>query len=119
MRVLDGEQMLIRIFIGESDRWKKRPLSDALIERLRREGFAGATVFRGVAGFGAHSVLHTANLLRLSQDLPIVIEVVDSEEKAKELVPILDEMIPEGLVTMEKVRVLKYAARGSSASEGP
>ena len=118
MRVLDGEQMLIRIFIGESDRWKKRPLSDALVERLRREGFAGATVFRGVAGFGAHSVLHTANLLRLSQDLPIVIEVVDSEEKARDLVPILDEMIPEGLVTMEKVRVLKYAARGSSASEG-
>ena len=113
MRVLDGEQMLIRIFIGESDRWNKRPLADALVERLRRKAFAGATVFRGIAGFGAHSVLHTANLLRLSQDLPIVIEVVDSEEKARELVPILDEMILEGLVTMEKVRVLKYAARGA------
>lgn len=110
MRVLDGEQVLVRIFIGEDDRWKGHPLADALLDRLRREGFAGATVFRGVAGFGAHSVLHTANLLRLSQDLPVAIEVVDSEEKTRELLPILDEMVPEGLVTMEKVRVVKYAA---------
>ena len=111
MRILDGEQMLVRIFIGESDTWKMQPLADALLERLRQQGFAGATVLRGVSGFGAHSVLHTANLLRLSQDLPIVIEVVDTEENTKKLVPILDEMVPEGLVTIEKVRVLKYAAR--------
>lgn len=110
MRVLDGEQMLVRIFIGESDQWKHHALADALVERLRREGFAGATTFRGVAGFGAHSVLHTSNLLRLSQDLPVVIEVVDTEAKVQELVGILDEMVSEGLVTMEKVRVLKYTA---------
>lgn len=110
MRVLDGEQSLVRIFIGESDRWKSHPLADALLERLRREGFAGATVLRGVSGFGAHSVLHTASLLRLSQDLPELIEVVDSEDKVQQLLAILDEMVPEGLVTIEKVRVVKYAA---------
>jgi PII-like signaling protein len=110
MRVLTGEQVLARIFIGESDSWHHQPLARALLERLRREGFAGATVFHGVAGFGAHSVVHTSHILRLSQDLPVVIEVVDTEERMKALVPILDEMVGEGLVTMEKVRVLKYAA---------
>lgn len=114
MRVLSGEQVLVRIFIGESDQWHHQPLSMALVERLRKEGFAGATAFHGVAGFGARSVLHTAHLLRLSEDLPVVIEVVDTEQKVEELVPILDEMVSEGLVTMEKVRVLKYAARAPS-----
>jgi PII-like signaling protein len=109
MRVLDGQQILVRIFIGESDLWHRQPLSDALLERLRKEGFAGATVFRGTAGFGARSVLHTSHLLRLSEDLPVVIEVVDTEERVEILVPILDEMVREGLVTMEKVRVLKYS----------
>ena len=109
MRILDGEQILVRIFIGESDKWHHQPLYMALLERLRKEGFAGATVFHGVAGFGARSVLHTAHLLRLSEDLPVVIEVVDTDEKVDLLTEILDEMVPEGLVTMEKVRVLKYA----------
>lgn len=109
MRILDGEQILVRIFIGESDKWHHQPLYMALLERLRKEGFAGATVFHGVAGFGARSVLHTAHLLRLSEDLPVVIEVVDTDEKVDHLTEILDEMVPEGLVTMEKVRVLKYA----------
>lgn len=109
MRVLDGDQVLVRIFIGESDRWRHQPLSTALIERLRREGFAGATVFQGVAGFGARSILHTAHLLRLSQDMPVVIEVVDTEEHVNRLLPILDEMVNEGLVTLERARVLKYA----------
>jgi hypothetical protein len=109
VRTLDGEQILVRIFIGESDHWQHQPLSIALMERLRREGFAGATVFRGVAGFGARSVLHTLHILRLSEDLPIVIEVVDSNENIARLTPILDEMVQEGLVTMEKVRVLKYS----------
>jgi len=102
---------LVRIFIGESDRHRHQPLSTALLERLRKEGFAGATVFHGVAGFGAHSVLHTTNLLRLSEDLPVVIEIVDAEERMAALEPILDEMVHEGLVTMEKVHVLKYAAK--------
>jgi PII-like signaling protein len=94
MRVLDGEQVLARIVVGESDRWHHQPLWTALLERLRREGFAGATVLRGIGGFGARSVLHTTLLERLSQ----------------ELLPLIDEMVPEGLVTMEKVRVVKYAA---------
>ncbi len=109
MRALSGEQVMIRIFVGESDRWQHQPLHHALLERLRKEGFAGATVFRGIAGFGAKSVLHTAHVLRLSQDLPIVVEVVDTEEHVQRLLPILDEMVAEGLVTMEKVRVLRYA----------
>jgi len=110
MRALDGQQVLVRIFIGESDLWHHRPLSVALVERLRKEGFAGATMFRGIAGFGARSVLHSTHILRLSADLPIVIEAVDTEERVARMIPILDEMVGEGLVTMEKVRVLKYAA---------
>ncbi len=110
MRVLTGEQVLVRIFIGESDKWHHQPLYRALVERLRREGFAGATVFHGVSGFGARSILHTANILRLSEDLPVVIEVVDTAEQVQLLTPILDEMVSEGLVTMEKVRVFKYAS---------
>ena len=110
MRVLSGEQVLVRIFIGESDKWHHGPLHLALLTRLRKEGFAGATVFHGIAGFGARSVLHTAHILRLSEDLPILIEIVDSEEHVERLTVILDEMVTEGLVTMEKVRVLKYAA---------
>ena len=109
MRTLDGEQILARVFIGESDRWHHQPLSVALVERLRKEGFAGATVLRGITGFGARSVLHTSHLLRLSEDLPIVIEIVDTDERIERLKPILDEMVREGLVTLEKVRVLKYS----------
>ena len=118
MRVLDGEQSLVRVFIGESDTWHHQPLHLALLKRLRQEGFAGATVFHGVAGFGARSILHTTHLLRLSEDLPVVIEVVDSEEHVARLVPILDEMVQEGLVTIEKVRVLRYAP-GSRAPSPP
>ena len=108
MRVLEGDQWLVRIFIGESDRWKGQPLANALVERLRKEGFAGATVLRGLAGFGARSVVHTTHLLELSQDLPLVVEVVDTDDHVKRLEPILDEMVTDGLVTLEKVRVLKY-----------
>jgi PII-like signaling protein len=110
MRVLDGEQSLVRIFLGESDRWHHRPLARALLERLRAEGFAGATVIHGVAGFGASSIIHTANLIELSADLPVLIEVVDDQEHIDRLLPILDEMLGGGaLVTIERVRVLKYA----------
>jgi len=93
MRILTGEQILVRIFIGESDKWHHQPLHVALLERLRREGFAGATVFHGIAGFGARSVLHSSHLLRLSEDLPVVIEVVDTAEKVDHLTEILDEMV--------------------------
>ena len=108
MRTLIGEQVMVRIFFGESDKWKHRPLEVALLERLRAEGFAGATVFRGVAGFGAKSVIHTTHLLELSSDLPVVIEVVDTPEHIEKLPPILEEMLGDGLVTMEKVKVLRY-----------
>jgi PII-like signaling protein len=118
MRVLDGEQVLVRIFIGESDKWGRQPLGTSLLERLRKEGFAGATVFRGVAGFGARSVLHTSHILRLSEDLPVLIEVVDTQERVAQLIPILDEMIQEGLVTLEKARVIKYAP-GSRPLDSP
>jgi uncharacterized protein len=111
MRVLDGEQFLVRIFIGDSDKLHHMPLERVLLERLRREGFAGATVIRGIASFGAASVIHTINIVDLSADLPILIEVVDNQEHVDKLLPILDEMIVGGaLVTIEKVRVLKYAA---------
>jgi uncharacterized protein len=113
MRVIDGEQSLVRIFVGESEKWHHQSLEMALLERLRKAGFAGATVFRGIAGFGARSVIHTTQILGLSEDLPILIEVVDTEEQVqKVLLPILDEMVREGLVTIEKVRVLRYAPRG-------
>jgi uncharacterized protein len=111
MRILDGEQLLVRIFIGDSDKWHHQPLHRALLERLRREGFAGATVIHGVAGFGAASVIHTSGIVDLSADLPVVIEVVDDAEHMDKIVRILDEMITGGaLVTMEKVRVIKYAS---------
>jgi uncharacterized protein len=122
MRVLDGNQFLVRVFLGESDRFHHTPLSRALLERLRRDGFAGATVIHGVAGFGASSVIHTASLVELSTDLPVLIEVIDDEAHVEKLLPILDEMVTGGaLVTVERVRVVKYAAgekqrKGSSPS---
>jgi PII-like signaling protein len=120
MRVLDGEQFLVRIFLGESDRFHHTPLPRALLERLRREGFAGATIFQGTAGFGASSVIHTTSLVELSSDLPVLIEVVDDQAHVDRLLPILDEMISGGaLVTVEKVRVLKYAAGGGRRHPAP
>jgi uncharacterized protein len=111
MRVLDGNQFLVRIFLGESDRYHHTPLARAILERLRREGFAGATVIHGSAGFGAASVIHTSSLVELSSDLPVLIEVVDDQEHVDRLLPILDQMISGGaLVTVERVRVVKYAA---------
>ena len=108
------EGVLLRIFIGEGDRDPSgsRPLHEAIVMRARDAQLAGATVLKGPLGFGKHSRLHAAKLLELSTDLPIVIEIVDSEERMGRLTEILDEMVSEGLVTMEKVRVLKYAARG-------
>ena len=112
MRILDGEQILMRIFIGEGDKHGRQPLYRALVELLRREKLAGATVLRGVLGFGAKSHLHTAHLLRLSQDLPMVIEVVETQENIDRVLPQIDGMVGEGLITMEKVRVLRYAPAG-------
>jgi PII-like signaling protein len=109
MRALDGEQFLVRIFVGESDKHGHSALHRALLDRLRTEGFAGATVFHGIAGFGARSVIHTSHILDLSTDLPVVIEVVDDQAHIDKLTEILDDMLEGGLVTIEKVRVLRYA----------
>jgi PII-like signaling protein len=116
MRVLDGEQMMVRVFLGEDDRWHGQFLHVALIERLRKEGIAGATVFRGIAGYGARSIVHTSTILRLSEDLPLVVEVVDTPEHIERMLPIIDVMVTEGLVTVEKVRVIKYAAGSRAAT---
>jgi uncharacterized protein len=103
-----GEKVLMRIFIGESDRHGHRPLHEALVELFRKEGLAGATVLRGVSGFGAHSVFHSTKLLRLSTDLPMIVEVVDAQEKIDAVMSRVDELMDGGLVTMELVRVLRY-----------
>jgi PII-like signaling protein len=110
MRVLEGEQLLMRIFIGEGDRHHHQPLYQALVELLRTEKIAGATVLRGTLGFGAKSHLHTTQLLRLSQDLPMVVEVVDSPENIDRVMPKIDDMVQDGLITLEKVRVVRYSA---------
>ncbi len=110
MRVLDGEQMLMRIFIGEADVCGHKPLYQALVEYFRQEKLAGATVLRGTLGFGAKSHLHTAQLLRLSHDLPVVIEVVDTPEKIEGVMQQIGEMVRDGMITLEKVRVVRYAA---------
>jgi PII-like signaling protein len=104
----EGERTLMRIHIGESDRWHGKPLYQAIIELLRKEKFSGVTVLRGVGGYGSSSVYHTEKILRLSQDLPIVVEVVESNERIEGILPQLDEMIGGGLVTLEKVRVILY-----------
>jgi uncharacterized protein len=104
------EAMLLRIFMGESDRWQHRPLYEAVVLKAREMHLAGATVLRGPMGFGKSSLLHTAKILRLSLDLPLVIEIVDAEEKINAFLPLLDEMMQGGLVTLEKVRVLHYRA---------
>ncbi len=104
----EGERTLMRIHIGESDKWHGKPLHEAIVEILRKEGFSGATVLRGVAGFGGSSIIHTDKILRLSQDLPIVVEAVEATEKIEALLPRLDEMIGGGLITLEKVRVILY-----------
>jgi len=103
------EATLLRIFIGESDRWEHRPLYEAIVLKAREMHLAGATVLRGPMGFGQSSRLHTAKILRLSTDLPIVIEIVDSDQKINAFLPTLEKMIGGGLVTMEKVTVIHYA----------
>ena len=101
---------LLRIFVGESDRHGHHPLYEAIVLKARENGLAGATVLRGVMGYGKHSILHTAKILRLSEDLPMVVEIVDSAEKINAFLPVLDEMIKDGLVTLERVKVLHYKA---------
>lgn len=108
MEAMNGEQVLIRIFLGESDRTGGRPTYEALIEMFRREKLRGATVLRGITGYGAHSHPHTANILRLSQDLPIVVEAVDTAENVERVLPQIEKLVKSGLITTEKVRVVRY-----------
>ena len=107
---------LLRIFIGESDHWHGKPSYEAIVLKAREAGLAGATVFRGAMGFGAHSRSHTFKILRLSEDLPIVIEIVDSQRKIDAFIPAIDQIVQEGLITMEPVRVIKYRPGPEAAS---
>jgi PII-like signaling protein len=111
---LPEDAVLLRIFIGESDRCQHRPLYEAIVLKARELELAGATVLRGPMGFGKSSHLHTAKILRLSMDLPIVIEIVDSEEKVNAFLPVLDEMMGGGLVTLERTKVIRYREQGKS-----
>src|SRR5215813_9780597 len=111
-----NEAMLLRVFIGESDRWNHKPLYEAIVLKARELHLAGATVLRGPMGFGKSSRLHTAKILRLSVDLPLVIEIVDSEEKIQSFLPELDKMMGGGLVTLENVKVVKYREGDGSGS---
>lgn len=109
---LQGEGQLLCIYVGESDHYHGTPLAHAIVVAARQHGLAGATVLHGVEGFGANSRIHTASILRLSEDLPVVIEIVDATDKIEQFLPLLDEMVQEGLiVTIEKVNVIKYASK--------
>jgi len=108
MRRIDGEQVLMRIFLGESDLWERKSLYMSLLQLFRAKGLAGATVLKGVAGFGATSVIHTPHLLQISSDLPVVVEVVDTEEHIHSVLPEVERRMSGGLITMEKVRVVYY-----------
>ena len=107
---IPSEGKLLRVFIGELDKWEGQPLYEAIVLLARKNHMAGATVMKGFMGFGCKSHMHTAKLLRLSEDLPIIIEIVDSEEKINQFIPILDEMVQEGLITLEKANVIMYRA---------
>jgi PII-like signaling protein len=105
---LPEDAVLLRIYVGESDRWQHQPLYEAIVLKARELHLAGATVLRGPMGFGAASRIHTAKILRLSMDLPIVIEIVDTDDKVQALLPFLDEMMDGGLVTLDKIKVIHY-----------
>jgi PII-like signaling protein len=116
---LPHESVLLRIFIGESDRHQHQPLHEAIVLKARELHLAGATVLRGAMGFGKSSRIHTTKILRLSIDLPLVIEIVDSEDKINAFLPVLDSMMGSGLVTLEKVRVIHYRVGGTDSASGP
>ncbi len=116
--MLPKEGHLLRIFIGESDKHEGKPLFEWIVQRARENGLAGATVLRGLEGFGASSRIHTAKILRLSEDLPLVIEIVDTEEKIEAFLPLIDDAIQEGLATLEKVQIRFYRAGNKNGNAG-
>jgi PII-like signaling protein len=115
---LNGSAQRLTIFIGESDRWHHRPLYHEIVERARRDGLAGASVIRGIEGFGASSHIHTTRLLSLSEDLPLAVVIVDTEDKIRGFLPQLDELISEGLVLIDDVDVVRYVGRSADESSG-
>lgn len=115
---IEGEALELRILIGEADRWHGRPLHEAILERLMARGMAGATVLRGIEGFGRNAHLHTSKLLRLSEDLPIVIDVIDTAVRIRAVLPELDEMIADGLITLQPIEVVAYRGTGRGNSPG-
>ena len=115
---LQGSALRLTIFIGESDRYHHHPLSHEIVTRARKSGLAGASVLRGIEGFGASSHIHTARLLSLSEDLPLAIIIVDSDERIREFLPQLDELITEGLVTIDPVEVVRYVGRSPDEETG-
>jgi PII-like signaling protein len=115
---IEGTGLLVRIYVGESDQWHGRPLYEAIVHLLRDRGLAGATVLRGIEGFGAKAHIHTTRILRLSEDLPVLIEIVDEETRIRAILPELDTMVKDGLITLERVEVIAYRADGRSGEEG-
>jgi hypothetical protein len=111
---IEGTALLARIYLGESDTWHGRPLYEAIVHRLRERGIAGATVLRGIEGYGASARIHTTRILRLSEDLPVLVEVVDREDRLREVLPEIDAMIGGGLITVERVEVVAYRPSGDA-----
>ena len=106
---IEGEGQMLRVFVDETDTWEGKPLYAAIVQRARTEGLGGATVLRGMMGFGANSLIHTASKnSHIPEDMPIVVEIVDKAEKIKKFIPVLDQMVKEGLITLEKVQVIAY-----------
>jgi hypothetical protein len=116
---ITGPAQRVRIYVGEADRWQGRPLADAIVQRARAAGLAGATARRAVAGFGARSRIHNADILQLSEDLPVVIDLLDGAERLAAFLPALDEMVGEGLVVTQAVDVLKYEAPAPPPAADP
>jgi len=115
----EGQGQLLRIFVGENDTWEGLPLYEAIVREARGAGIAGATVLRGFLGFGANSLIHTTKVLRLSEDLPVVIEMVDSEEKIRAILPTIEKMVTEGMITLEKVTVIAYRHANGTVDNPP
>ncbi|OFB44326.1 DUF190 domain-containing protein [Frankia sp. B2] len=114
MMRLSGRALRLTVFVGESDVWHHRPLASEIVHRAHRAGLAGASVFRGVEGFGASSIVHTARLLSLSEDLPVAVVIVDDEQRVRAFLPQLDELVTEGLVILDEVEVIRYVGREAS-----
>ncbi|MGW3729437.1 DUF190 domain-containing protein [Streptomyces sp. NPDC000851] len=118
MTRLTGNATRVTVFVGENDTWHHRPLCSEIVHRARAAGLAGASVFKGVEGFGASSVIHTSRLLSLSENLPVAVVIVDTEERVRAFLPQLDELVTEGLVILEGCEVIRYVGRGASGTEG-